>query len=1027
MNQKTVISNQKTEQGFIALISVVIISAVLVGLAFTVSASGFYARFDALNGEFKRVSLGLAESCQNVALLKFAQNYNYDPTTDPGYQVSLGGVPISVGPNSCIIKPFYQATVIDAPHHRKTVYIATQASYHSAFSNIQVASTVQDPTIAPVSPPPTCTLSVTPTNIFSGNSATLQWANSIGTSGLTITNSLNATVISATAAQIAAGAGQTTVTPSATVNYTATVTGPGGTNSCNPSTVSVIVQPPPACADTLMMLDRTGSMSSSDLSNERAAATALLNLYKAVVPPPQAAVGSFGAYPNQALPAGAAGVPVTGQLGTNYPNLTTTVNNITGSNSGVGSDLGAAINAGNTELNSARHRAGYQKVMVMISDGVPTEPSDTSGTAPAVYPATIGNFNSWNVTGTASKITAESDASNSTYISQGADAETFKLSNASLPAGATVDSVVLNVVAKSASGSPNIKLMVENAGNTNLDAGHNLSGSYVTYNWTMNTNPLTGSAWTYAEVTNWTTKFGVYKSNASGIVHVTNIYAVVNFKTSSDTNYVSPSAQSADTGGDGNGFEGSPNNAFADGGGFATNLNGAGDRHRYYNYNLSIPPGATVNGIVVRPDWWLDSTSSTNDIDIELSWNGGSSWTSSKNEGTETTSDTNNKLVGSSNDTWGRTWSLSDFTNSNFRVRITMNSTSSSRDFFLDWLPVRVYYSTPGSSTSTPTIVGAFDSWVVNTGAKPAAVASNDSDTTYISEGTLAQSFGVANANVPAGAVIDSVTFNALAEETSGNASIQLMAENGANQVFDSGHNLSGSYVTYNWIMNTNPLTGLAWTYGEVTNWTTKFGVFKSSPAATAQVSQMSIVVDYTIPGDPFGFATAAANTAKTIGGIQIFAIHFGSASGQPFLESLASQNMSTINIAATGAVRAGNVVTITTSAPHGFFKGEQVQIAGVSTASFNGTFVIASVPTSTTFTYSQTGSNATSGNGTATVNQNFFISPAAADMQGIFQAIAGIVCPAAAAPPPPPPLPPAPPPPPLPPNITLGSWIENK
>lgn len=74
-----------------------------------------------------------------------------------------------------------------------------------------------------------------------------------------------------------------------------------------------------------------------------------------------------------------------------------------------------------------------------------------------------------------------------------------------------------------------------------------------------------------------------------------------------------------------------------------------------------------------------------------------------------------------------------------------------------------------------------------------------------------------------------------------------------------------------------------------------------------------------------------------------------------------------TVNITGTGAVRANNVVTITTTAAHNLVVGEPVTIAGVADTSFNGSFTIASVPSTTTFTFSQAGSNASSGNGTVT------------------------------------------------------------
>lgn len=64
---------------------------------------------------------------------------------------------------------------------------------------------------------------------------------------------------------------------------------------------------------------------------------------------------------------------------------------------------------------------------------------------------------------------------------------------------------------------------------------------------------------------------------------------------------------------------------------------------------------------------------------------------------------------------------------------------------------------------------------------------------------------------------------------------------------------------------------------------------------------------------------------------------------------------------------RATNVVTITTSGPHGLILGDQAAIAGVSDASYNGTFTVASVVNSTQFTYAQAGANSTSTGGTST------------------------------------------------------------
>jgi glucose/arabinose dehydrogenase len=75
--------------------------------------------------------------------------------------------------------------------------------------------------------------------------------------------------------------------------------------------------------------------------------------------------------------------------------------------------------------------------------------------------------------------------------------------------------------------------------------------------------------------------------------------------------------------------------------------------------------------------------------------------------------------------------------------------------------------------------------------------------------------------------------------------------------------------------------------------------------------------------------------------------------------------------VAGTGAVRVNNVVTLTTSAAHGFRKGERITLAGVADGSFNGSVYVNAVPDTTTFTAPQAGPDATSGGGTAaTLNQ---------------------------------------------------------
>ena len=85
------------------------------------------------------------------------------------------------------------------------------------------------------------------------------------------------------------------------------------------------------------------------------------------------------------------------------------------------------------------------------------------------------------------------------------------------------------------------------------------------------------------------------------------------------------------------------------------------------------------------------------------------------------------------------------------------------------------------------------------------------------------------------------------------------------------------------------------------------------------------------------------------------------------YIKWIGTRTSSTISAAGVpGADRTTNVVTITTTAAHSISIRDLVTVSGVTDSSFDGTFLVASVPTTTTFTYAQTDSNGTSGGGTA-------------------------------------------------------------
>ena len=80
-----------------------------------------------------------------------------------------------------------------------------------------------------------------------------------------------------------------------------------------------------------------------------------------------------------------------------------------------------------------------------------------------------------------------------------------------------------------------------------------------------------------------------------------------------------------------------------------------------------------------------------------------------------------------------------------------------------------------------------------------------------------------------------------------------------------------------------------------------------------------------------------------------------------------------TPTVAITNTAIATNVATITTAVAHGLGVNQVVTVAAVTNTDVNGTFTIASVPTTTTFTYAVTASNVSSADtGTVTFTNNY-------------------------------------------------------
>ncbi len=115
----------------------------------------------------------------------------------------------------------------------------------------------------------------------------------------------------------------------------------------------------------------------------------------------------------------------------------------------------------------------------------------------------------------------------------------------------------------------------------------------------------------------------------------------------------------------------------------------------YSGYGFSIPSAAVIDGIEIRMDAWRKDASSGS-MAVELSWDGGASWTATGyGTGALSTGQTT-YIKGDASNTWGRTWTANQINNS-FSVRqtATIGGSGFTPRVCLDWVPVRVTYTIP--------------------------------------------------------------------------------------------------------------------------------------------------------------------------------------------------------------------------------------------------------------------------------------------------------------------------------------------
>jgi hypothetical protein len=133
-----------SQRGFVALISSIILSIILLGLTVRVSSSNFSARANALHAEFKSISVALARSCSQSALLRLSQEYWYVPEES--------GDLIIVDEEKCTIKEINHE-IEDATTHTKKVIVTTESSYRGAFTTLYTEVLMTNPSFMSISSP----------------------------------------------------------------------------------------------------------------------------------------------------------------------------------------------------------------------------------------------------------------------------------------------------------------------------------------------------------------------------------------------------------------------------------------------------------------------------------------------------------------------------------------------------------------------------------------------------------------------------------------------------------------------------------------------------------------------------------------------------------------------------------------------------------------------------------------------------------------------------------------------------------
>jgi hypothetical protein len=245
----------------------------------------------------------------------------------------------------------------------------------------------------------------------------------------------------------------------------------------------------------------------------------------------------------------------------------------------------------------------------------------------------------------------------------------------SLPANSYLDGIEVSIEKSASYTLSNSSLAVElswDGGNTYTRTGQSVSfrnGADDTQTFGSRTDTW-GRSWSHDELdpANFRVRLTgtVPGDSNSRYVYVDQIQVRVYYTTGlSSRGLKSPSA----TGGPNNQWT-DPERAYSSDDSYAT-VSSSDQQQDYSGFNLGLPDGAAIQGIAVMVEANSSGILTSATLAAELSWDGGSTYTATDNSVSFTNSTDAILALGGRDDTWGRVWSASDFSNASFRLRLT--------------------------------------------------------------------------------------------------------------------------------------------------------------------------------------------------------------------------------------------------------------------------------------------------------------------------------------------------------------------